>query len=100
MVFVSNPFLLPVLVLIWSMDVWLWLALIRLVLHRARPGPASTINQAVANITDPLTRLTSRCINHLSAKPMPSWLPWIVTFLIVAITRQVLWSVLLTYQPS
>lgn len=100
MVFVSNPFLLPVLVLIWSMDAWLWLVLIRLALHRTRSRPAGEINQVIANITDPITRCTARLINHLTQKPTPQSLPWIVTLLAVAFMRQLLLFLLIAYQPS
>ncbi len=100
MVFVSNPFLLPVLILIWSMDAWLWLALIRLALHRTRSGPAGEINRVIANITDPLTRSTDRWLNHFTRTSAPPWLSWIVTLLAVALMRQLLLSLLIAYQPS
>jgi len=100
MVFVSDPFLFPVLVMIWSMDVWLWLALIRLALHRIQSGPASEINQVVASITDPITRLTDRCINHFTQKPVPQWLLWIVTFLAMVTARQLMLSLLISNRPS
>jgi uncharacterized protein YggT (Ycf19 family) len=99
MVYISNPFLILVLALLWSMDAWLWLALIRLALHRTRSGPASEISQVIASVTDPVTRLAGRGIRRFTQKPAPPWLLWIVTFLAVATARQLLLSLLISHQP-
>lgn len=98
MVVITNPLVLPVLVLVWSIDAWLWLASIRLVLYRLHSGPAGRIGQALAKVTDPLPGATGRCIYRFTTRQPPLWLTWLLTVLTVVAVRYVVVSVLVSAQ--
>lgn len=98
MVVIRNPLVLPVLVLLWSIDAWLWLASIRLVLFRVHTGPAGRIGQGLAKITDPLPGATGQCIRQLTTRQPPLWLTWLLTVFAVVAVRSVVVSVLVSVQ--
>lgn len=99
MVIYTNPITLPILVLIWSMDAWIWLAAIRIFLCRVESSYASQISRAIAQVTDPITELVSRTIRHFTPRRLPQWLLLLVTALAMITVRQLLLSIVLLTQP-
>ena len=98
MVFMTNPFVLPLLVLIWSADAWLWLALLRLILTRFKPQ--STFGTIVSQITDPLPRLATLWINRWFNIMLSTRASWLVMVVAVIFLRYVLMWFVMSVQTS
>jgi hypothetical protein len=69
MIFISNPFALPLLVLIWSADLWLWLSVIKMIAEKIKP--ANTFSRSVAPVTDWLPEYLNRYLKVYLNKPLP-----------------------------
>jgi hypothetical protein len=94
MINISNPFVVPALVIIWSVDAWLWLALARLIL--AKLSPDSQITALLCKLTDPPVRLAGRLMFLGFRTEIPEWLLWPITFLTLIILRCLLVSLIVS----
>jgi len=98
MVFITNPFVLPLFILIWSANAWLWLALLRLTLTRLRPQ--STLCTIVSQITDPLPRLATLWISRWFNITLSTRALWLLTVVAVILLRYVLMWLVIALQTS
>ena len=92
MIIISNPFVFPILVIIWSMDAWLWLASVRLILEKLIPNNQLTIS--LSKIVDPLAKLADRLMLKYLKKRLPQWLSWIAIFFTLISIRYLLISLI------
>jgi len=90
MIFITNPLALPLLILIWSLDAWLWLVAIRLIIDKVPSNKLVHIRQGLRQFTDPLLNVTGEWMSYLAKRPIPTWLMWILTILMAMIFRHVL----------
>ena len=90
MVFITNPFLLPFLLVIWSAEAWVFLASIKLILDKIPSMQNNRIRQSLGPFTDSLPKLTTRCIQRLTNKSTPDWAAWLITFAAVIFLRHIL----------
>ena len=98
MVFIANPFVLPLLVLIWSADAWLWLAAFRWILAQA--SPHGTTYATVSRITDPLPQLVRQWINRCCRTSLSNGLMWVLAIMSVTILRHTLVRLVMSLQSS
>ena len=98
MVIYTNPITLPILVLIWSMDAWLWLAAIRAVLCRLESVHANHICQAIAQVIEPITELAKRTISRFTTRQIPQWSLLLAAALAMITIRQILLSIVMLRQ--
>jgi len=87
MIFINSPFILPLLIIIWSVDAWLFLASARLILGKI--APANQFSKTIILLTDPLPQLVKRWILHWFKKAMPTKAAWLLTIVAVLILRYV-----------
>ena len=90
MVFITNPFLLPLLIVIWSAEAWVFLASIKLILDKIPSMQNNRIRRSLGPFTDSLPNLTTRCIQRLANKSTPDWAAWLITFVAVIFLRHIL----------
>lgn len=89
----TNPFLLPILILIWSADLWLWLSAIRWTIGKL--WPQHRLYLLLCSLTDPLPQKLSRWWPQRSGKPLAAGTAWIMTVGMVVLIRCCLMSVLI-----
>lgn len=88
MIFISNPLVLPVLVVIWSIDTWIWMASIRLLLGKLNPDNQFT--SLLGKLADPLPKIVNRQLAVWFRKAVPQWLAWTVTIVSLLMLRHIL----------
>lgn len=98
MIFISNPFVLPLLVLVWSIDAWLWLASIRLILGQLPSFRTGSVCQCLKRLTDTLPQVLGRSISRWAKKQMPLWLTWLVTVASLVMIRDLVLSFMVHLQ--
>ncbi len=95
MIFVTSIFNLPFLIAIWLVEAYLLLAVARLILANVPSGWQSRFYQQVKLLTDLLPNFISRHLAKVSSASVPPWLPWVITILLLCLTRQILvWTVI------
>ena len=90
MIIVTSMFNLPFLMLIWLIDAYLFLALARLVLGNLPKCRQTQGYSQIRLMTDWLIDPVHWKLVHLTGGPVPRWVPWGVTILILCLIRQVL----------
>jgi len=82
--------LLPLMLLTWAIDVYLFLACIRLGCSLFRGVTAARLRDTLRPVTDPLPEAISRWLAGHLKKPVPLWLSWLLVFLLGMVLRQLL----------
>lgn len=100
MIFIANPFVLPLLVLMWFIDIWLWLASIRLILDQLPSFRTGSICQYLKQLTDKLPQVIGRSVSKWIQKQMPPWLTWVVTVASLIMIRHLVLSFVIHFQQS
>jgi len=90
MTYVTNLFNLPLLILIWIIELYLFLALARLVVARIPSARQSAFYQHLKLLTDFVPEALSRKLAKKKDAPVPSWLSWFIVILSGFIIRQIL----------
>ena len=87
---------LPVLLLIWSIDLWLLLASVRLILGWI--PAAGRACQALSRLTDPVPQVVHGWLSRRRQKPVPAWLPWLIVTVSSLLLRHILiWMAVRTF---
>lgn len=95
MIFVTSIFNLPLLIAIWLIEAYLFLAMVRLILANVPSGRQSRLYQQVKLLTDLLPNLVGQHLAKVSSVSVPSWLSWVIAILLLCLTRQILvWTVI------
>ena len=93
MIIHTNILVAPLLLIAWAIDIYVFLACLRLLLARF-PGAAGVF-QGLQAITDPLPLATGRMLNRRLTRPVSPWLPWLIVILGAVICRYLLISLVL-----
>lgn len=93
MIIVNNPFILPLLMIMWSVDAWLFLALIRLILEKI--APTNQFSKTITLLTDLLPQLVKRWVLQWFKKTMTTKAAWLLTIVGIIMLRRILvWFVI------
>lgn len=91
MFFVTNVFNLPLLIMIWLIEAFLFLAVVRLILANVQSARQGHMYQQVKFLTDLFPDVIGKGLAKVSSSAsIPSWLPWVITVLLLLIIRQIL----------
>ena len=90
MIFITNPFTLLLLILLWSINAWLFMATVRLLIDKFSSNPSGKICQCLSEIVDPLPNRIDRWIFSGTKQRIPAWLTWVTTFVALIIVRHFL----------
>jgi len=96
MVVITSIFNLPLLILVWLIEGYIFLVVVRLILAHVPSSRQSNLYQPIKTLTDLFPNLISRHLAKVSRTPVPSWLPWVVTVLLLCLARQILIWILIT----
>ena len=92
----TNPLNVPLLVLLWIIDCYLFLAVVRLLLHRRKAPKAVAIHSTLRTVTDYLPQAVHGWISSRRTRPTPSWLSWLLVISTVIIVRHLLAWLIIT----
>ncbi|MFA6186475.1 MAG: hypothetical protein WC770_04580 [Phycisphaerae bacterium] len=92
MIVISNPFAFPILLIIWSIDAWLWMASLRIVLEKLNPNHQLTVS--LGRLVDPLVKALGRLLSKCFKRELPEWLLWLITFFALVALRYILVSLI------
>jgi hypothetical protein len=95
MIVIQNPFVFPVLVIIWSIDAWLWLAFIRLMLEKLSPNNQLAIS--LCKLVDPLVKASGRLMSKCFKKELPEWSLRLITIIALILSRYLLVSLIVSH---
>jgi len=94
MIYITNPLALPLMLLIWTIDMFLLLSGIRLILGQVDTRWAKETSALLIRLTDPVPDTICGWLSR-RRRPVPIWLPWMVIFLAAIVTRHLLiWAVI------
>jgi len=85
-----NLLTLPVLLVIWAIDVYLWMTCLRLVLGRFIGVQGTALYAGLCELTNPVRNTVDRCLSLVRRRPFPSWLLWLTGIFMMLITRHLL----------
>ena len=100
MVFITNPFLLPFLIVIWSAEAWLFLASAKLILTKIPSMANNRILASLNQFADPPVNFMQRTVSRLANKQIPSWSSWLITFVTIIMLRNLLIAFLMSAQTK
>ena len=90
MVVVTNLFYLPLLILIWLIELYLFLVFARLITAQIPSSRQSPFCQHLKMLTDFAPEALSRILVKKKNKPAPTWFSWFTVILSGFIIRQIL----------
>jgi len=100
MVFITNPFLLPFLLIVWSSEAWLFLASIKLVFEKIPSMKNNRIILSLNQLTNPPVSFTQNLTSRLVNKTIPLWASWLITFICIILFRHILIVFLMSAQVN
>jgi uncharacterized protein YggT (Ycf19 family) len=83
----TNILAAPLVMLIWAIDVYLFLVCIRLLLGRIDTASAAKVCHGLRSITDPLPMAVQRAVAQRRGRPVPSWAAWLIVILATVTCR-------------
>ena len=95
MIVIQNPFVFPVLLIIWSIDAWLWLASLKFVLEKLNPNHQMAVS--LSRMVDTLVKTSGRLFSKCLKKEFPEWLLWLITFVALIALRYLLVSLIVSH---
>ena len=78
-VYTVSMFMLPLAFLAWAIDVYLFLAALRLILPLFSAPWVKRVCRPLKNLVDPVPNAIRRWLENHKDDPGPAWLPWIIT---------------------
>ena len=96
MIYTTNILAAPLVLIIWCIDVYIFLASVRLILGRLRIATLAQVRVNLQQLTDPVPQAMHTWMSARWRKPLPPWLPWAIVLFICFVLRHVLiWAVLM-----
>ena len=78
MTYTTNILALPLVLTIWSLDMYLLLLMVYGVLTKLSSERASQLCICLRPFTEPLPRAVKRWLGHRTARSSKQWLPWAI----------------------
>jgi len=89
-----NLWSIPLLFLIWICDSIAFLVLARLLLQRLPLAKTNGIVSSLQQLTDPMTRIVTKCFPLKQVQPKP-WVIWLIILICLSAGRSVLLALIL-----
>ena len=90
MIFVTNLFYMPFLLLIWPIEAYLFLTAARLIIAAVPNGRTSQLYHQLKLLVDPLPNKVRWHLAKWLKAPIPSSLPWLIVVGVGCVVRQIL----------
>lgn len=93
----SNVLAAPLMLVMWTIDVFVFLACMRLVLGHVTAEWARRVVEGVTPITDPIPQALGRCFAARRRRAAPAWAPWLSVFGCAIILRYLLLAIIASW---
>ena len=90
MIYPNNILTLPLLLLIGTLDLYVFMVGLRLVLGRLTATRNSRLCLALSELTDPVGLAIDRCLSRRMRRQIPPWAAWLVFLCAALIVRHCL----------
>lgn len=94
MFYVTNIFLVPLVLAVWVLDLYMILAATRWILTRIRTEPASRLCSSLQPFTDALPQAIRKRLEAWLGRRIRNWLVWLVVIVAAMILRNIMVSIL------
>ena len=78
-IYTMSILMLPLIFLVWAVDVYLFLAALRLILPLFAAPWANRVCKGLGPLVDPVPNAIRRWLARRKDDPGPAWLPWAIT---------------------
>jgi len=85
-----NLITLPLLLIVWTADLYLFAICLRLLLGRLVAVQGTTFYSALCELTGPVRGMVDRCFSTIWRRPITGWVVWAVVILALFILRHLL----------
>jgi len=96
MMYVTNPFCLPLLFMVWVIELYLFAAFIRLVMTQIPTARQSNLYQQIRLLTDFMPEAVAKRLPKGKEQPSPTWLAWLIVLVSGIILRHLLIIIITT----
>ena len=97
-IYTTNILALPLMLLIWIVELFLVLSAIRLALSHLSNVRAQGACTALQRYTDPVPEAIHGWLSRRWQKPVPAWLPWLIVIVSSLLLRHFLiWMAVRTF---
>lgn len=94
MIIIKNPLVIPVGILIWLIDISVWLAFVMLILKQRYPS--GKVFAFWGNLTRPVLNTIERFLSqYIGYRHVPEWTMWLITIIGLVILRHILTMLIL-----
>ena len=95
-IFTTNLFSFPIIILIWLIELYLFLAATRLVMAAIPSTKESHLYQQLKLLTDFVPNSLSQKVGKCKDTPISSWLSWFIVLTTAFLLRQLLIVIITT----
>lgn len=96
----SNPIALALIMLIWSIDLYLLAVSLRLILGQLSATRSSILCKALSELVDPIPNRLGEWLAARRSHPSPPWMRWGIVIGVGVIARHLLASSVLSMFPT
>ena len=95
MITVTHVYLFPFLIVIWTIDLYIFLIGARLLARRLVPASTSTISRCLAELVDPIPTRLRRWLSGRFRQPVGDWVAWLIVITLLLVARHVVLRILM-----
>ena len=95
-IFRTSVMALPIVLLVWALDSYMFILALRLILGSARSIHSSRFYLALPQLTDGAAHRVDAWLARVRGKSNPAWLPWLVVVTTLVLVRHALVLCLIT----
>ena len=96
MIYTTNILAGPLILIIWCIDAYIFLASVRLILGRLRATTLAQVRVNLQQFTDPLPQSLHMWMSARLRRPLRPWMSWaIVLFGCIVLRHVLIWIVLM-----
>lgn len=85
-----NMLVVPLILLIWAIDLYLFTASLRLILGQLSAARSSVLCQALRELVDPIPNRVESWLTAWRHRPTPGWVSWVIVISAVMVARHFL----------
>ena len=100
-IYTTSIFFVPLLMIVWAIDTYLFLLCIRLILSRIPSMRTYRLYQCLVSLTDPIVEFVRQRLTRFRQKPISNWIPWFAVLFVGLMARYLLiWIVVSISQKA
>lgn len=94
-IYTTNILAVPLLLVVWAIDMFLGLSALRLLMGRNHALKNHPAGQALVYLTDPIHQAVAQRLAAWRGRPLPSWASWTILIIAATAVQQLLVGVIM-----